>query len=191
MDDVLAGFLERQREQGLALAARSPLLELEAVAGAPPDRWIARFACRGLVRGPVGGVVEAEGFTVGVWFPDDYLRAASAWECLTLLHEPGAPRIFHPNCGPSPRGGEFVCIGHLVPGTPLVDILLQCFEVLSWQNVTVDEHDALDREACMWARANLDRLPIDRRSILGHELPPRALGAIATQRARDAARGPS
>lgn len=191
MDDVLSGFLERQREDGLALAARSPLLELEPVAGAPCDRWITRFACRGLVREPAGGIAEAEGFAVGVWFPDDYLRRASTFECLTLLTAPGARRIFHPNCGRSPLGADCICIGHLVPGTPLVDIVLQCFEVLTWQNVTVDERNALDREACAWARANLHRLPIDRRSILGRELPPRALGALAAHAAPDVAGAPS
>ena len=190
MDSVLAGFLERQCEEGLALAERSPLLELEPVSGSPPDRWIARFACRGLVRGPAGPV-EAEGFAVGIWFPDDYLRRASTFECLTMLHAPGAPRVFHPNCGASPLGADCICIGHLVPGTPLVDVVLQCFEVLSWQNVSLDERNALDREACAWGRANLHRLPIDRRSILGRELPPPALGALAAQAARDAREVPS
>ena len=190
MDEMLAGFLERQREEALALAERSPLLELEPVSGSPPDRWIARFACRGLVRGPYGPV-EAEGFSVGIWFPDDYLRRASTFECLTMLHAPGASRVFHPNCGASPLGADCICIGHLVPGTPLVDVVLQCFEVLSWQNVTLDERNALDREACEWGRANLHRLPIDRRSILGRELPPRALGALAAQAAREAREVPS
>ena len=78
-----------------------------------------------------------------------------------------------------------------MPGAPLVDVLLQVFAVLSWQNVTLDERNALDREACEWGRANLHRLPIDRRSILGRELPPRALGALAAQAAREAREVPS
>lgn len=185
MDETLAGFLEAQNEQGLELARRSPLLELEPCGGTRPDRWVARFACRGLVRGPAGEAMEAEGFAVGVWFPEDYLRVVNPFECVTLLAPPGAPRAFHPNIGPGPGGRDYVCIGHLVPGTPLVDVVLQCFEIFAWQNATFVERNALNREACAWARNNLARLPIDRRTILGRALPTRALAALAAQRGLD------
>lgn len=171
MDRVLEGFLEEQREQGIALAARSPLLELEPRGGALPDRWVARFACRGLVRAPGGEIVEAEGFSVGIWFPRDYLRAVNPIESVTFLGTRAGQRPFHPNMGSGPGGRTYICVGHLSPGTPLCDILLQCFEIITWQKVTMREDDALDRDACSWARAHLDRLPVDRRTLLGRPLP--------------------
>jgi hypothetical protein len=47
--------------------------------------------------------VEAERFVVGIWFPDDYLRAADPFTVLTWL-EPRA--AFHPNIR-----APFMCIG--------------------------------------------------------------------------------
>lgn len=181
MDHVLAGFLEQQLEQGTALAARSTLLELEQRGGALPDRYVARYACRGLVRTPGGEIVEAEGFSVGIWFPGDYLRTVNPFVSVTYLGAAGG-RGFHPNLGPGPDGRDVICVGHLAPSTPLVDILLQCFEIFTWQKVTMREDDALNHDACVWARAHLDRLPIDRRTLLGRTLPlPRAAAAVSAQ----------
>lgn len=164
MDHVFAGFLERQLEEGMALAARSSLLTLEPLGGALPDRYAAHFACRGLVRAPSGEIVEAEGCDVGIWFPQDYLDRANPIEVVTWL----SPReAFHPNIGPGPGDRIFICIGHLQEGTSLFSILLQCFEIVTYQKVTMLESDALNHEACAWARANQQRFPIDRRTLLG------------------------
>jgi hypothetical protein len=167
MDNVFTAFLEHQHEEGMVLAARSPLLTLVPGRRTPPDRWVARFACRGLVRAPGGDVVEAEGFEAGIWFPGDYLRRVNPIEVVSWL----APReVFHPNIGEGPGGRVFVCVGHLAIGTPLVDILMQLFEIITYRKVTMCEDDALNREACMWARANQERFPTDRRSLVGHAI---------------------
>ena len=96
---------------------------------------------------------------VGIGFHDGYLRAADPCRVLTWLW----PRnVFHPNI--SDRA-PFICVGHLVPGTSLVDILYQCFEIITYHKVTMREDDALNKDACAWARQNQHRFPIDPRPL--------------------------
>jgi hypothetical protein len=153
-DSILRAYLERQYRDGLELAQASDVLSLVPVEGSPPQRYLAEFRCTGLVHTPSGGIAEAHRFVVGIWFPDDYLRHVNPFQVLTWL----APRnVWHPNvsnCAP------FVCVGRLVAATPLVDILYQLFEIITYRKVTPREDDALNREACAWARANMARFPI-------------------------------
>lgn len=158
-DPVYEAFLARQHEEGVALAAASDLLELVPLDGTPPSRYIARFKCSGLVQSPNGRVTEADRFEVGIWFPSDYLRRAEPWEVLTWL---GPRRVFHPNISDQ---WPVICVGRLTPGTWLVDLLYQCFEIISYQKVTMREDDALNPAACAWARENQNRFPIDRRPL--------------------------
>jgi len=171
-DRVLEAFLLRQREEGLALAAQSDLLDLFPLGAGPAARYLTRFSCTGLVRSDRGEIDEAAQFEIGVWFPPDYLRRAEPWQVLTWL----APRnVFHPNIN-GPRAA--ICVGRIQRGMPLVDLLYQCFEVITYQKRTVREDDALDADACVWARAHEHRLPVDRRPlkwVLGPR--PSALGA--------------
>ena len=67
---------------------------------------------------------------------------------------------FHPNIRP-----PFLCPGRLKPGTSLVDIIYQCFEIITFQKVTMREMDALNRNACAWTRKNTARFPIDKRGL--------------------------
>ncbi len=160
MDKVLEGFLRRQFDDGMALAAQSDLFDL--VPMDPPPlvrRYIACFHCTGLVRAPSGEVVEANQFAVGIAFPDDYLRHVEPSQVLTWI----APReIFHPNI--SDRG-PFICVGRMSPGTTLVDLIFQIFEIITFNKANVRENDALNIDACQWARAHADLLPVDRRPL--------------------------
>lgn len=158
-DRVLASFLEKQLDEGMALAAESDLLDLTPVGGSLPQRYLAEFRCKGLVQEGPGRIVEAERFAVGVWFPDDYLRRVDPFTVLTWL----APRsIFHPNV--SDRG-PFLCAGTIVPGTPLVDLLYRCFEIISYNRVTMREDNAFNKAACIWSRNNQQRFPLDARPL--------------------------
>jgi hypothetical protein len=156
-DRVRAAFLEQQLSEGMALAEASDLLTLVPVAGTPPERYLADFRCHGLVRAESGQVVEADHFVVGIWFPDDYLRQVDPAAVLALLR-PGS--IWHPNVS---NRGPWICVGRIAPGTPLVDLLYRVFEVITYSRVTMREDDALNREACAWARAHRDRFPVDDR----------------------------
>jgi hypothetical protein len=157
-DRIFESFLARQHEEGMALASESDLLDL-VPRGAPADRYLARFTCRGLVRQPPHSGVEFERFEVGIRFGLDYLRLADPFRVLTWL---GPREIWHPNIAAT---APVICVGRLAPGTSLVDILYQVFEIITWNKVTMREDDALNREACQWARRNSHRFRVDRRPL--------------------------
>lgn len=160
MDKVFESFLRRQFDDGMALAAESDLFDLVPLDPPPLVRhYIACFHCTGLVRAPSGEVMEANQFAVGIAFPDEYLRRVEPSQVLTWL----SPReVFHPNIS---NRGPFICVGRMGPGTSLVDLVFQMHEIISWSKATVREDDALNVDACQWARANADRLPVDRRPL--------------------------
>jgi len=158
-DKIFEAFLKRQHEEGTALAESSDLLDLYPVGGDPPDRYVAQFRCKGLTRTADFEVAESDVFEVGIWFPSDYLRRADPFQVLTWL---GPWNVFHPNISDK---APFICIGKLAPNTSLVDILYQCFEIITYNKVTMREDDALNADACRWSRDNQRRFPIDRRPL--------------------------
>jgi len=157
-DKIFEGFLLRQREEGLALSRDSDLLDLVPAAGSL-QHYLAWFRCKGLVQDASGDVVEANRFAIGIFFPETYLRAADPFTVLTMLEPLHA---WHPNI--SPRA-PFICVGEIAAATPIVDLLYRCFEIITYQRVTMSEERALNRSACAWARQNLHRLPVDRRGL--------------------------
>lgn len=162
LDKIFESFLERQYEEGMALAAESDLLELVPMfwsVDGPPQSYLARFSCKGLVQAHDREVKEADCFEVMISLPSDYLRHANPFEVLAWL---GPTNVFHPNISSK---APIICVGRLAPGTPLVDILYQCFEIITYNKVTMREDDALNREACVWARQNQHRFPLDTRPL--------------------------
>ena len=158
----LTRFLDSQYAQGLELAAASDLLELVPIGPAPVQRYIARLGCRGLVRTDRGEIEESVGCVVGIHFPEDYLRRVQPLEIVRWI----APEnVFHPNCALAPNGVPVVCVGKIPPGTPLVALIEAAAEIFSWQKVLPAESDALDAEACQWARRHPERLPVDDRPL--------------------------
>jgi hypothetical protein len=156
-DKIYEAFLRRQGEEGAELAAASDVLEIAPLAAPPADRFVARFHCATLVRDERGEVREADHFDVGIWFPSDYLRRVNPFQVVTWLAPADA---FHPNIKP-----PFVCLGRLAPGMSLIDILYQAYEVGTGNKLTVSEDDALNWDACAWARRHMDRFPVDRRPL--------------------------
>lgn len=155
-DHVLNNFLDRQREAGMALAAASDLVDLRPLDDAPTSAYFAHFSCTGLVRRN-GDVAEHDDFLVGICFPDAYLHQFNTARVLTWC---GPAEIWHPNIR-----APFVCAGSMQPGTPLVDLLFQLHEIITYHNVEMREHNALNRDACAWARNHLHRFPVDRRPL--------------------------
>lgn len=155
MDRVLTAWLDAQREQAMALADASDLLELQPLGR---QRFLACFHCKGLVRAEDGEVREANRFEVGFWFGEHYLRCVERpLEVLTWIHP---LEVVHPNVKP-----PFCCVGPITPGTSLVDLLYRTYELISYQNVMPDERDALNLAACQWARNNRHRFPVDDRPL--------------------------
>jgi ubiquitin-protein ligase len=158
-DKVFSTFLARQLTDGRALAANSDILRLLPGAGVPPQQYIAEFRCKGVVQDRDGRIGEGGLFVVGLFFPSDYLRRATTQEVLTWL----APvNVLHPNIF-GPAGA--ICIGRLAPGTGLVDILYQVFEIIVYRKFNPREYDSLNKSACAWARNNQGRFPTDPRPL--------------------------
>jgi hypothetical protein len=158
-DKIFESWLNRQFVEGMALAAESDIVELLPAGGDPPQRYIVRLHCRGLVRSRDGSIREAGLFALGICFPSDYLRVADPRMVLTWF---GPPEVWHPNI--SDRF-PMICIGKLDPGTSLKELLHRTYEVVSYQNYTPNEFDSLNRAACAFARENQGRFPIDARPL--------------------------
>jgi hypothetical protein len=153
---VFEAFLAQQHVDGMRLAEASDLLHLTPVSGLPPDRYIADFRCIGLVKDDQG-IHRADRFLIQIAFPGSYLEEVEPASVLTVL----APdNIFHPNVK-----GPWICPGHLHPGTPLVDVLWQIFEILTFHRVTTNEFNALNPDACGWARDHRELFPLDPRPL--------------------------
>jgi hypothetical protein len=154
-DRIYDAWLEYELDEARALARASDLLEFAAL---DDHHFVARFTCRGLVCEPGGAVEEHEEFEVGIRLDTDYLRCVAdpmrVIQVLSPLH------VFHPNLN-----GPVLCLGVIHPGTSIVQLLYRAHAVLTWQEYVSLEHDSLNRDACVWARRNADRLPIDPRPI--------------------------
>lgn len=175
-DNVFKRFLERQHLEGAALAAQSDILQLTPLEPVLPQHYIATFCCRGIVRERDGRVGEGTRFTVGIFFPDDYLRRAATPEVLTWLQP---SHVFHPNIL---GAAAAICIGRLEPGTNLVDLLYQVFEVIVYRKWNSLEYDSLNPAACAWARANQRRFPTDARPLRRPAFAARAGSAREVRR---------
>lgn len=166
-DSIFESWLRDQFHEAMSFARESRVLDLAPVAGAPPYRYVSRFRCAGLtsVRGRITIVRE---HLVGIQFPADYLRiSCDPGRVLTWLEPKNA---FHPNIRP-----PLCCVGHIPPGMPLMSLLQQLYQMITWQRFTPAERDALNREACRWARRHLERLPVDpRRSMREPQDSPQA-----------------
>ncbi len=158
-DTIFDTWLHTQYLEAMSFAQKSDMLKLAPVAGAPPYKYLAEFRCDGLVESR-GEISVSDRHLIGVSFPSDYLRSSShPGQVLTWL-EPAAE--FHPNIR-----SPFCCVGHIAPGMSLLNLLHQVFQMITWQRYTPREDDALNADACRWARRNAERLPIDsRRSML-------------------------
>ncbi len=153
-DVVLESFLEAQFAAAKALAEASDILELWP---ADTRRYVAHFNCRGLVcQGDEIRPWEGR-FTAGIFFPSDYLRRVEPALVVTWVQP---ANVWHPNIAP-----PLICVGRMPPGTPLVDLLHQVYEIITWQRFTPNEHDALNRPACQWARNHREQLPVDSRPL--------------------------
>jgi hypothetical protein len=155
-DRILKDFLKHNHATGMALAASSDRLELHPEPGDLPQRYVAEFRCRGLVREPSGKIVEADRFLVGILFPDNFLKTKpNAFRVLTWL-EPKT--IWHPNIA-----FPHLCAGNLRMGTDLVSILFQLYEMIVYQKFATA--DPLNPAAAEFARANMSQFPLDTRPL--------------------------
>ena len=162
-DAIRESWLETQYMESMAFSQRSSVLSLAPVGGEPPFKYIARFDCDGLAQ-TAEGISIVDRHVVGIFFPEHYLRSpCGPGEILTWL-EPQTE--FHPNIR-----APFCCVGHIAPGTTLLSLLFQLYQMITWQRFTPVEGDALNSVACRWAREHLSSLPIDPRYSMLQERP--------------------
>jgi len=174
MDPITLSFLDEQFVEAEDLLDGCDLVRIARPAG--PELVLAEFTCRGLVREQSGEIVEAEHFVVGFHFASDYLRRVRVPELLTVISPQSA---WHPNMGGS-RAPTAICIGEVKPSTPLINLLHRVYEVITWQAFTPVEYEALNYEACAWARANPHRLPVDARPLRWRANAAATIEAAAT-----------
>jgi len=139
-------------------------MELAAVHGDPPQRYVVTFRAKGLVQS-VTGVQEADVARFGIWLPDEYLK-----DDVDLAHMPiitylgPHPQPWHPNM--LPVVPYIVCV-HMVPGTPLVTLLRGAYELWTYQLVSTSDN-GLNPRAASWARSQPpERFPVDPRPLTG------------------------
>ena len=154
-DPIYQGFLEAQFNSGRQLAEQSDIVEIMPMPPFPPDRYLLRFKCACLRGTSAAELTEGNQVLVGIAFPPDYLRNINAGDVVTLLDPPD---LFHPNVKNS-----FICIGDLSPGTSLVDLAHQIYEIVSFQKKNTVH--GLNGLAIEWARNHEDRLPLDARPL--------------------------
>lgn len=155
-NEIRESFLRHQHAAITELAAHSDVVEILQHSQVPPEAYILRFHCKGLVK-TEAGIEEADWFDVGIRFPEDYQRRIEIAEVVTVLWP---PTIFHPNIR-----FPFVCLGNVRPGTDLKDLVYQLYEIITFHNFGMNEGNALNAEACSWARRNQERFPLERRPL--------------------------
>ncbi len=150
MDDhILQSFLKDSAKRLHALASVSDVLSIMAQRGDPASAYLCSFeGIEHLVRNARGVVHKSsEPILVEVKFPPDYLKSVDTARLGLKVAGIMNGGFFHPNVRP-----PAFCLGDLQPGTPADELLRLVYEVLSYQNVTPDERNAFNPEACRYVR---------------------------------------
>lgn len=155
-DNILNSFLEKQWRDAMALNEASNIVYLHPLEGKLSQHYVVRFSCKGLVK-TGNDVSTTDNFLCGIWLPDEYLRTVHPPDILTWL---SPANIFHPNIRP-----PGVCIGRIIPGTEVVDLVYRVWALIVGENFTPREDDALNTEACGWWRNRMEMFPLDNRPL--------------------------
>ena len=149
MDVVFQRFLENTASDAVDLQRTSDVVTLQALPPQPASRYVCEFRVPYLRRLPAGTVVLDPGpVACSIRFPCDYLRSGDT-RLYIRVAAVLSPDFIHPNVLHG-----VVCLGAaFAPGTPLRGLLWQLWEVITYQNCTVDERNAMNGEACRLVRA--------------------------------------
>lgn len=151
-DKIYLRFLENSFEKARQLEAESDILTIADKRGNPPYHFLLKFEpVHHLVQNFDTGQVQLIQAPVllDVCFPEDYLRSLDPELYLKMVAILN-PAFFHPNVKPFLG---YVCLGHdFLPGTPLSDLIYHLYDIITYQNTTVDEQDAFNPAACSYLR---------------------------------------
>lgn len=156
-DEIRESFLQAQMRAALALSAASDIVRVHTVPNQfAPERYVAQFSCKTLVRASDGNIVETDFAAIGIWFHEGHLRHVEPLRVVRILE----PRnLWHPNAR-----FPLLCAGHITCATTLHELVYHVWEVLTYRKWA--SHDGLNEAACQWARQNQDRFPTDPRPLL-------------------------
>ncbi len=128
-----------------------PLIQVQTIAGEPPELYRIAYRVQGLARGPAGQPVMRDSHVAEIQLTLDYPRQSPKCKMLTP--------VFHPNFDPTT-----ICVGdHWTASERLVDLVIRIGEMLAYQAYNIKS--PLDGEAAMWTDLNRQRFPIDPRDL--------------------------
>jgi ubiquitin-protein ligase len=134
------------------LEQQSDYFFLDEINGDPPEEYVVRFHCRGIVAPgrsrPVFGDVHQVRLQLGAEFP------------LTAPQITWLTPLFHPNVSDD---GRRVCISVWSPTQYLDTLCNMLWRMIQYRNF--DPFSALRVEAAEWAASHLEILPIDSRAL--------------------------
>jgi len=154
MDTVYRQFLKHSHKAAVDVAKESDVLDIYPVWPYPPRQFLYEFHLPYLRCGVEGTVEVASGPIIGVLnFPESYLRSTDAYLSLKVVSMKTLD-LLHPNVR-----GSVVCLGTAFrPGTSIEALLWSLWEILTYQNATLDERNAMNAEACKLLRGSPETL---------------------------------
>jgi ubiquitin-protein ligase len=148
--------VDYQKLQNLDI--RSPFVDILGSKGTPPDTYVLRLSCRGIIsltadERPVYG----EDHQLGIHLPEEYPKTIPIFRFLTP--------IFHPNVH---QTGQ-VCYGDegdhgFAPSMGLDDLVVRIIQMIRYENIGLAS--PFNPTAANWAARHLYLFPIDRRQIV-------------------------
>lgn len=151
MSSVRLRRLQSDYEAIKRLVREHPLIEIDGVAGNPPERYQFTLRVRSL-RERNGEVSYHHEHRLEVTLPHGYPRDAPVCRMLTP--------VFHPNIAP-----HAVCIGDDWSAAESLDLMVQRVgEMLAFQSYNTQS--PLNGAAAQWVDENLARLPVDRAELV-------------------------
>jgi ubiquitin-protein ligase len=143
-------------KQMAAAFGKFETIRVVSTVGDPPDVYRIEYNVKGLERGKKNEPAPRGQHLVEIQLTADYPRLSPKCKMLTP--------VFHPNIDPAT-----ICVGdHWTAGERLVDLVVRIGEMIAYQAYNIKS--PLDGEAAMWADLNVDKLPVDRRSLRPAEL---------------------
>lgn len=157
MSNVRIRRLTSDHQKLVEYIRNHPRLRLLQALGDPPEQYQIEFRINSL-RQIGNDLQETKSHLVEISLPRNYPRTPPLCRMLTP--------VFHPNIAP-----HAICVGdHWSAGEPLKSIVARIGEMLAFQSYNVKS--PLNGDAARWVESNLERLPLDKVSLLVEEVSP-------------------
>ena len=157
MSNVRLRRLQADHQNLVEFVRLHPRLRLIQAVGDPPEQYQIEYRIKSL-RQIGDDLQEIKSHLVEISLPRNYPRTPPLCRMLTP--------VFHPNIAP-----HAICVGdHWSAGEPLKSIVARIGEMLAYQSYNVKS--PLNGEAARWVEENLERLPLDKVSLLVEETSP-------------------